>query len=423
MSRLALADLSAAVLDPRLGSMTFLNEITARYPGAISFGPGAPHDEAFEAVDPARLMAVFERHLAGRGLEPGQIRRRLLQYGPTRGLLGEMIAASLRTDEAITVDPDQVVVTVGAQEALVAVLRVLHDPARGDVVAVTDPGYAGAHGAARILGLEMVGVPDDGRGPHAAALRTVVTAAERIGRRVRSLVVAPDFANPTGAEMSLAARLELLAEAERLGVLLLEDTTYRFTAPPGAEIASLKALDRTQQVVQIGTFAKIGVPGARLGYVVADQSTDAGTALADHVTTVKGVLTVNTSPIAQAVIGGLLLEHGGSMRRLGDRRAGLYRRNLRVLLEALRRHLGDPHGEDVSWNEPAGGFFVRMSVNKPADEKLLRRSAEDFGVLWTPMRYFSLGDGGNRQLRLACSSLDPEQIDEGVSRLAKVVRD
>jgi (S)-3,5-dihydroxyphenylglycine transaminase len=319
--------------------------------------------------------------------------------------------------------PDQVVVTVGAQEALVAVLRVLHDPARGDVVAMTDPGYAGAHGAARILGLEMLAVPDDGRGPDAAALRTAVTAAERVGRRVRSLIVAPDFANPTGAQMPLAARLELLTEAERLGVLLLEDTTYRFTAPPGAAIPSLKALDRTGQVVQIGTFAKIGVPGARLGYVVADQCTDAGTTLADLVTTVKGVLTVNTSPIAQAVVGGLLLEHGGSMRSLGASRAGLYRRNLQLLLEALSRHLGDPNGDNVSWNEPTGGFFVRMTIDKQADDELLRRSAEEFGVLWTPMRYFSLGDGGNRQLRLACSSLDPDQIDEGVSRLAKVVRD
>ncbi|GAB2605826.1 aminotransferase-like domain-containing protein [Kribbella endophytica] len=423
MSRLAVADLPAAVVDPRLGSMTFLNEITARYPRAISFAPGAPHREAFEAVDVARAVAVFEQHLSAQGLGTAQIRSRLFQYGPTRGLLGEMIAASLRTDEGIAVDPDQVVVTVGAQEALVAVLRVLHDPARGDVVAMTDPGYAGAHGAARILGLEMLAVPDDGRGPDAAALRTVVTTAERIGRRIRSLIVAPDFANPTGAQMPLAARLELLTEAERLGVLLLEDTTYRFTAPPGAEIPSLKALDRTGQVVQIGTFAKIGVPGARLGYVVADQCTDVGMTLADLVTTVKGVLTVNTSPIAQAVVGGLLLEHGGSMRCLGASRAGLYRRNLQLLLEALNRHLGDPQGDDVSWNEPTGGFFVRMAINKQADDQLLRRSAEDFGVLWTPMRYFSLGDGGDRQLRLACSSLDPDQIDEGVSRLAKVVRD
>ncbi|TCC06487.1 PLP-dependent aminotransferase family protein [Kribbella soli] len=402
--------------------MTFLNEVAARYPDAISFAPGAPHGTVFENVDVARLVGVFEDHLAAQGLGPAQVRSRLLQYGPTRGLLGGLIAASLRTDEGIDVDPEQVVVTVGAQEALVAVLRVLHDPVRGDAVAVTDPGYAGIHGAARILGLPMLAVPDDGGGPDPAVLRTVVRAAERTGRRVRSLFVAPDFANPTGAQMSLAAREELLIEAERLGVLLLEDTTYRFTAPPGAELPSLKALDRTGQVVQIGTFAKIGVPGARLGYLVADQVTDAGTALADHLTTVKGVLTVNTSPITQAVIGGLLLEHGCSMQRLGASKAGLYRRNLQLLLTALRRHLGDPEDADVSWNEPGGGFFVRMSTTKPADEELLRRSAEDHGVLWTPMRYFSLGNGEDRQLRLACSSLDPEQIDEGVSRLAKVVR-
>ena len=78
--------------------------------------------------------------------------------------------------------------------------------------------------------------------------------------------------------------------------------------------------------------------------------------------------------------------------------------------------------EAVRWNEPKGGFFLTLDVPFLADDELLLESARQDGVLWVPMRYFYLGSGGERQLRLSFSGLEPGEIDAGVDRLAGLVR-
>ena len=81
----------------------------------------------------------------------------------------------------------------------------------------------------------------------------------------------------------------------------------------------------------------------------------------------------------------------------------------------------------VSWNVPAGGFFLVVTVPFPVDDALLETSARDYGVLWTPMHHFydTGGDGreGVRSIRLSCSVVTPEQIDTGLDRLARLVTD
>src|SRR2546423_12865910 len=75
----------------------------------------------------------------------------------------------------------------------------------------------------------------------------------------------------------------------------------------------------------------------------------------------------------------------------------------------------------VSWNEPNGGFFLTVNVPFPADTAALARSAQDFGVIWTPMSYFHPDGGGSRGIRLSTSYLTPEDIAEGIARFARFV--
>jgi (S)-3,5-dihydroxyphenylglycine transaminase len=133
------------------------------------------------------------------------------------------------------------------------------------------------------------------------------------------------------------------------------------------------------------------------------------------------MLTVNTSPIAQAVVGGMLIDAGYSLRTANRGKTEHYRTNLRTLLSALDREFGDD--ARLSWNAPEGGFFAVLDVPFEADEELLEVSARDYGVLWTPMNYFYGAGGGERAIRLSCSVLEPSQVEEGVRRLAKLVRD
>jgi len=75
----------------------------------------------------------------------------------------------------------------------------------------------------------------------------------------------------------------------------------------------------------------------------------------------------------------------------------------------------------VRWNKPNGGFFLTVRVPFRADNSALTRSAEDFGVIWTPMSYFYPHGGGDRSIRLSISYLSEEDIVEGIGRLTHFI--
>src|SRR5262249_13222200 len=108
------------------------------------------------------------------------------------------------------------------------------------------------------------------RGLDLGALTAAIARTRAAGKRPRLLYVIPDFSNPSGVVMSRAERAALLDLAQREDILLLEDNPYGFTAG-SAKVPTLKALDTGRRVVYLGTFAKICLPGTRVGYAVADQ--------------------------------------------------------------------------------------------------------------------------------------------------------
>ncbi len=418
--------LHVSVSDPVSTSMNFLNEVANRFPDAIALAAGRPYDGFYSTADVPRLLDTYQRHLSGKGHTDQQIRRLLMQYGRTNGQLGELIARLLATDEGIHVPPDAIAVTVGCQEAMVVVLRGLC-AGPDDVVLAASPCYVGLTGAARLLGVEVVGVPEGPDGLEPAAVEAAVGAVRAQRRNPRALYLVPNFSNPSGISLSVPARRALLDVARRTGLLILEDDPYGLFGSDDSPRPALKSLDTDRHVIYLGSFAKSCFPGARVGFLVADQPVvDAGggrTLLADELSTVKSMLTVNTSPIAQAVIGGMLVESGCSLRAANQPKIAFYRRNLRTLLDALERYFPEPTRTDlgIRWNVPSGGFFAVLDVPLRADEKLLEISAREYGVLWTPMSFFYTDGGGSHAIRLSCSYLEPAQIDDGVRRLAGLV--
>jgi (S)-3,5-dihydroxyphenylglycine transaminase len=417
------AALNPALLDPSLRSMNFLNEIADRYPEAISFAPGRPYEEFLDVEAIPRYLRRFTDHAAQvKGMGPAEVRRRLFQYGRTKGIIHDLIARNLSVDEGIDVDPESVVVTVGCQEAMLIVLCALRADAR-DVVLAVEPTYVGISGAAALLGMPVVPVRDRADGIDLDHLTEQITAARAAGQRPRALYVVPDFANPSGTTMPVATRRALLELAEAHDILVLEDNPYSLFGDADERPPTLKALDDQRRVVYLGSLSKSCFPGVRIGYAVADQEvTDpaGGTSLlADELAKVKSMVTVNTSPIAQAVAGGMLLEHDCGLAVANRREIAVYRRNRRLVLDGLREHLAP--FPDVSWNSPSGGFFIVVRVPFPADADALENSAREHGVLWTPMRDFYSGPGGEHELRLSCSTLQPAAIEEGVRRLAAFI--
>ncbi|MGN0117974.1 MAG: PLP-dependent aminotransferase family protein [Streptomyces albidoflavus] len=424
---LSLAELHDSLGDPVLDAMNFLNEVVARFPDALSFAPGRPAEGTFEPEDLARHLRSYTAYLEQElGWSRDQVRTQLFQYGRTNGIIHELIASTVANDEGIEVPPEAVVVTTGCQEAMLLTLRALFARPE-DTLLVSSPCYVGITGVARLLGIQVRPVPEGPDGPDPLAVRAAVRAAKRAGQRPRAFYVVPDFANPSGASMSRAARELLLAVAEEEELLVLEDDPYGFFVRTGEARPTLKALDRGRRVVHLGSFAKTALPGARVGYVLADQEVvgpgGGRTLLADELSKIKSMTTVNTSAVSQAVIGGLLVESGCRLREANSAAVAHYRTTMDTLLDALERHFPAERRAElgVSWNRPDGGFFLVVDVPFTADHKALELSARAFGVLWTPMCDFHLDGGGTRQLRLSCSSQSPEAITEGIARLAAFI--
>lgn len=425
MVELSRADLHVSVSDPVATSMNFLNEIAGRYPDAISLAAGRPYDGFYSTEDVHRYLRSYVDHLRAGGRTEEQVRGLLLQYGRTNGQLGTLITRMLEIDQDIVVPPESVMVTAGCQEAMIIALRAL---AAGpdDVVLTVEPCYVGLTGAARILGVEVVPVPESSAGLNPETVAEVASQVRAAGKRPRALYLVPNFSNPSGVSLPVAARHRLLGIAAEQDLLLLEDDPYGLFGLDDEPRPALKSLDTEGRVIYLGSFAKSCFPGARVGFLVADQTvvdhTGRTTVLADEMSAVKSMLTVNTSPISQAVIGGVLVESGCSLRTANRDKLAFYRNNLRTMLAALEKHFPQPERDErgVRWNVPSGGFFAVVDMPFPADEKLLELSAEQFGVLWTPMRFF-YSNGGDRAVRLSCSYLKAEQIAEGVRRLSRLV--
>ncbi|HEY0699641.1 MAG TPA: PLP-dependent aminotransferase family protein [Micromonospora sp.] len=426
MVELAMEALHPSVSDPVSASMNFLNEVAGRFPDAISLAAGRPHESFHSVADIGRYVDVYVAHLEREGRTPEQIRTLLTQYGRTNGQIHPLIARMLATDEGIDVPAEAVMVTAGCQEAMLIALRgICAGPS--DVLLTSEPCYVGITGAARVLGIPVVGVPEHRDGLDPAEVARVAREVRARGLTPRALYLLPNFANPSGISLDVATRRALLSVAAEEDLLLLEDDPYGLFGLDDTARPTLKALDTGRRVIYLGSFAKSCFPGARVGFLVADQTVrtpDGGRMLlAEALSTVKSMVTVNTAPVAQAVIGGMLVDSGFSLRAGNQRKIAFYRENLRTLVAALDRCLTPLRNvhPTIRWNVPDGGFFAVLDVPMVADEKLLEISAREFGVLWTPMSFFYADGGGRRAIRLSCSYVSPQQIDEGVRRIAALV--
>jgi (S)-3,5-dihydroxyphenylglycine transaminase len=425
MADLDVSDLHGALTDKALNSMNFLNEIAQHYPDAISLAAGRPAEEFYAIEDLHSYLDTFCEYLRDElGYDEAAVRRTVFQYGRTKGIVHRLVARNLLADEGITVDPEALVVTVGCQEAMVLTLRALGKDSR-DVLLAVAPAYVGITGAARLLDLPVLSVAGGNDGVDLEDLVAVVKAARADGLRPRACYVMPDFANPSGLSLDLETRQRLLDVAAEQELLLLEDNPYGLFPAEGVDrVPTLKALDTERRVIYLGSFAKTALPGARVGYVVADQLVahpDGTTSLlADELSKIKSMITVNTSAIGQAMIGGKLLQHDCSLVTANRRERSTYAANLRALTEGLATRF--PNGE-ITWNIPSGGFFLVVTVPFAVDDALLAKSAQDYGVLWTPMSHFYDTDTPIQALRLSCSSVTTAEIEPALDRLAALIRD
>ena len=308
--------------------------------------------------------------------------------------------------EQIRAHPDEVVVTVGSQQALDLLARIFIDP--GDVVLVEAPSYVGALGAfaAYQADVRHVAMDDDGLIPE--ALEEAVRRATAAGRRAKFLYTVPNFHNPAGVTLAAGRRHRILDICHRAGLLIVEDNPYGLLGFDGEPMRALRA-DDAEGVVYLGTFSKTFAAGVRVGWAVAPAAIReklilaAESAVLCHPSfsqlTVREYL--NTQP---------WLEQVKDFREL-------YRERRDATLGALARMM--PPG--CRWTRPAGGFYVWLRLPDGINAKTMLPRAISSRVAYVPGTGFYADGSGGRYARLCYSLPGPDRITEGVRRLASVI--
>ncbi|WP_024616545.1 aminotransferase-like domain-containing protein [Pseudomonas kilonensis] len=402
--------------DPILNVIHLLNSIAQENPEAISLASGRPDDEQCDPLLIDRGLARYKDHVAGTEQSLATL---LCQYGKTSGIINEIIASHLQVDEAINVsNPESIVVCMGFQEACTLTLLSIFDG--GGVLLVPDPVFSGITGIAKLLGIKIVPVPmtvflDP------IALRRLIEALESRGERIKALYAIADFSNPTADSLSHDGRRAMLSLADEKNFFILEDTAYRYFRYEGDAIASMKSID-SRRVFLLGSFAKSIFPGLRMGYVVAPEG--AGVmSFSGRLCKAKSLITVNTPALCQAVVAGLLIEYDYSLKGLNQPRVLSYTKKRNHMLECLEREFPFKVGAQraVSWNHPAGGFFINVQLPFVFGYSEMRECARLFKVIVFPTSLFSLMNEATTQVRLSFSNATTSQITQAIGRFRAYV--
>jgi (S)-3,5-dihydroxyphenylglycine transaminase len=408
--------------------MGFLNEIQLQYPSAISLASGRPDDSYFHLQN---FTDYFNIYIDSLCTSPGSDRQKIInslgQYGRTKGIINDVVAKFLLKDEAINASPEDIVITVGTQEALALAVMTLCDREK-DVVVVEDPTYIGITHFSAIAGYTVEPVPVNTDGMSIQKLEEKISDYNSKGKKVKLVYVIADYQNPTGNNMSLANRHKLLELADQYDFLILEDNAYGEFCYDDQKIPALKALDTNNRVIYLRSFSKTLYPQLRLGALVAGQKIkDAGkvVALSDLIAKTKGYTTVNTSSINQAILGGILVKNNFSLRQINQEKVESMKRKRNLLMQALTRFFktnNESWAKGISWNTPNGGFFATIHVPFNVTKKEVIVCAEQYGLIFTPMSFFYFKEGGDQDIRIAFSNLSDEAIEPAIERLANYIK-
>lgn len=415
-----------ALSHPNMDVVNFLNEVGLDFPDAIPFSSGRPCEDFFRVGDWLAGVDQFcESQIGNMGGTQDEVRNRLGQYGRTNGIINDLIARQLAKDEGIEVQPDEVMVTNGCQEAMTIALLGLFEKDR-DALLVLDPTYFGMTGLALMLGIEVVPVPHDQGVFSFEDLEQTIAEVRKREKRAKGLYLIPDFNNPSGTSMTLADRLKVLQLCASEGVLILEDNPYGMFRYEGEKIPTLMALDQHAAVIYLCSFAKTLCPGLRVGFLAGKQILSRGngaTGIIKELSKVKSLISCNTSPILQAAAGAVLLAHDFSLQGLVRPALEHYARNRRCLLASLDECFGTGTSLQgrVTWNTPKGGFFLTMSLPFVFTKGHLRQCAQEYRTLVLPQSFFSIIPTPQNQIRLSFSFVTPDQIQTGIRRLADFV--
>jgi DNA-binding transcriptional MocR family regulator len=331
-----------------------------------------------------------------------------LDYGSPQGsheLRVQIAKRYLRC--GVDIDPDEIVITAGAMEAISLALRSV--TRSGDVVLLETPTYYGLLQAVAALGLRVIEVPNHaGSGIDVSCLRNLLDR-----HPVRAAVLVPNFNNPVGSCSDDEAKRAIVAACAAHDVVLIEDDLYGELAYSGERPAPLRRFDARGTVITCGSFSKTLAPGLRIGWALGAQ-------YAADIVRAKCFSTIATAMLPQLAIADYLAQHDfdRALRRLRRELAT----NVQRWRAAILRYF--PAGTRVS--DPAGGMTLWLELGDAVEGQALFEAALARGIGSLPGHLFSIRGDYRRHLRLGCGLRWSADIDAGLrelGRLATKLRD
>jgi len=423
------------LFDPYVETMNFLNEVAILNPDAISFGSGRPDKNFFKVKDIVSSFLSFADSSSSRGEGESveDFYNGLGQYNKTKGIINDAISRLLKNDENIIADPEDIILTDGAQEGMAIVIDSLYDSSsKEDVLLVSDPSYIGFVGYAKIAGMPVAPVARDEDSIDMEHLETTIGRLKKEGKNPKILYEVSDFHNPTGTYMPLEKRKQLIELAEKHNFFIVEDNPYGYFRYDTEKIPTLKALDKYQRVIYLGSFSKTLFPSIRIGYLVVDQwivdprDKNKQIKLVEEFKKTKSFITVNTSTLLQGMAGSFLQKKNYTMVDFCRPKVAGIRKKRDIMLESLALHFPSTETwtEKIKWNRPVGGFFLVVDIPFKMTPELLKECVEDYSVIFCPMSFFCLQpETGAQQIRLAYSSRSHQEIRDGIERLSRFIKD
>ena len=362
--------------------------------GVIDLGWGHPSSR----LHPTEAIRIAsERLLASDDSTP-------LQYGATQGFgpFLESLSGFLSSQPAygIPVDPRHLFLTAGASQGL-DLACTLYAPA-GSTVVVEEPTYFVIEKIFRERNLNVIGVPTDSEGMVVSKLESLLLD----GLKPSLLYTIPTYQNPTGICLSNDRRHQLISLANEFDFHILADEVYQLIYFDQLPPKSLLAFDEGNRVISFGSFSKILAPGLRTGWI--HSAPEIGKKFSDAALTFSGggFNHYSSALIREVIDLGLLDSHVSILREEYSIRSN-------AMHQALKLYFGN----EIEYTHPSGGYYFWLTFPKGFDANLLLPLAERIGVSYRPGNAFSESGSFPRQIRLAYTLFEVEELEEGISRL------
>ncbi|MDE1164202.1 MAG: PLP-dependent aminotransferase family protein [Pseudomonas sp.] len=359
----------------------------AQRPEVMSFAGGLPAEAMLPKVDWTDMPVAMSQYGMSEG-EPG---------------LREILAAEARA-LGIPCQASQVLVVSGSQQALDLAAKLYVD--KGTEIIVEGPTYLAALQIFQLFGAHCLSVPLTAEGPNLVAMR------ERLEKHAPAFAyLIPTFQNPSGVRYSEAVRDGVAALMDEFGVTLIEDEPYRELNYDGGQAQPIVSRLKRASWIYTGTVSKTLLPGLRVGYLIASPD------LFPHLLRLKQSADLHTNRVGQ----------WQAMQWLGTEKFAAHLAQLRdfyrVRRDAMQSALLTHFADLADWHVPQGGLFFWLTLKQPLDTRTLLEPAMARDVAFMPGEpFFAEPDANTGHLRLNFSHLAPERLDEGLGRLAAVVR-